>query len=471
MVQKYYQKSLLVDKYTLLLLISVLTISILFINAIWIPFLGTLFIVFIILFKKKFFIIFSFTTLVIITSALGTEIRLIIHLCSFILLIYYIIKNYGLEFARYPKLPGSVILFVSLVLLSMIISTLASEYVITGIEQFLRTLLFFLIIYLFYSLIEIEDDVKLFLSAFFVTAAILLIILAYYFFLADFNIINLTQSLELKGEKSYIHKNSIGSFFIIAISILTAYYFGIKNNKSKAAVIFIICIFFSGLIITNSRGAIFSLFLSILMIFYRLNKEVFVKFLLIITLFIPFLFINPVGELIDIYLRIDNITAGRDDLLEATYNVIDHNLIFGAGPAATKYEMYKYLPIMLGSPQEYLFLKHFESIQFGHAHNFYLFYFSDLGLPGLLLALAFPVIFLTIGYKVIRELKKEGNNFYFLGVGVQAAGLAIFVRGIFEWGGILSFGALSGDLPFWWIFSILIYFHQNPSKINEIQKA
>jgi O-antigen ligase len=172
------------------------------------------------------------------------------------------------------------------------------------------------------------------------------------------------------------------------------------------------------------------------------------------------LFIAPVGKWINNYLRIDNILAGRDQLLEATFDVISNNLIFGAGPAATKYEMYKYLPVMLGSPQEFLFFRHFESIQFGHAHNFYLFYFSDLGLFGLLAAIIFPLIFLSISSKTLHKVKREENSFYFLVVGIQAAGLAIFARGIFEWGGILSYGAISGDLPFWWIFSILIYLYQ-----------
>jgi O-antigen ligase len=241
---------------------------------------------------------------------------------------------------------------------------------------------------------------------------------------------------------------------------MTAYLFNVDNKKRVFTFIGII-IFIIGLVITNSRGSIASLLISSLYIIYKLNRRALIKIIAILCLILPLIFIDPIYHLLELYLKVDMVASGRDYILEATFNIIKSNPIFGIGPTATSHQMYTYLPFMLGSSQEIIFTRHFDVIQYGHAHNFYLFYYTDLGLPGFILSIALPVIFLSISNNIAKNFKQSGYQYYWLVVSIQAAGLALFIRGLFEWGGILTYGAITADLPFWWIFCILLFFNNS----------
>jgi len=115
---------------------------------------------------------------------------------------------------------------------------------------------------------------------------------------------------------------------------------------------------------------------------------------------------------------------------------------------------------MLGSMEELYLRHHYDQIEFGHAHNFYLFFLSDLGIFGFILSLALPFIFLKISLQTISLLQKEKGENYYLALGITAFGIAMFVRGIFEWAGILSYGTIGYDLPFWILFSIQLFLNQ-----------
>jgi hypothetical protein len=53
------------------------------------------------------------------------------------------------------------------------------------------------------------------------------------------------------------------------------------------------------------------------------------------------------------------------------------------------------------------------------------------------------------------------NNSYYLVVGIVASATGLFVRALFDGINILTYGWISVDLPFWLMFSILIYFYNN----------
>ena len=151
----------------------------------------------------------------------------------------------------------------------------------------------------------------------------------------------------------------------------------------------------------------------------------------------------------------EQISTGRDYIFQTVVNIISDNPIIGAGPAATKLEIYNYLPYMLGSPEEYFLSRHINSIGFGQAHNFYLFLYTDLGILGLLVSLLIPFTFLNLSHQLIKEVKEKNITLFSLLVGIQASGIALFIRGVFEWAGIFSYGTLTLDLPFWWLFIIV----------------
>ena len=170
--------------------------------------------------------------------------------------------------------------------------------------------------------------------------------------------------------------------------------------------------------------------------------------------------INPFAETIDLYFRLERVTTGRDYILETVLNILSKNPIIGIGPAATKFEFYNNLPYLIGSPQELFLRKVVNQIEFGQSHNFYFFLYTDLGILGFMTSLLIPFTFLKTGNRLKKETKKNNNVIYPLVLGIQGAGIAIFIRGLFEWAGIFSYGTITYDLPFWWIFLMLIFLYQ-----------
>lgn len=185
-------------------------------------------------------------------------------------------------------------------------------------------------------------------------------------------------------------------------------------------------------------------------------------------LVVPLFFINPISDFIDIYFRLERLSTGRDVIFDVIYNVIKDNIILGVGPAATKYALYPHLDFMLGSPAERFIAFHYNEIEFGHAHNFYLFFWSDLGLLGLFTSILLPVLFFKLCSKAIKKTKNLDTDYYLVSLGITAAGIGLFIRGFFEWGNLISYGTIGIDLPFWILLIILSYINQN--KINETDR-
>ena len=78
----------------------------------------------------------------------------------------------------------------------------------------------------------------------------------------------------------------------------------------------------------------------------------------------------------------------------------DHWL-FGIGPGSYGYEMYNYFPVMLNSWIGKVIIE--TNVMTGgnnNSHNFFLVFFTDMGVLGLLTALALPVVF----FKILIEI-------------------------------------------------------------------
>lgn len=405
---------------------------------------------------KSSLIILSFVALITLTSGLGEGQRLVVQIGAMASLFLFFIKNYGFDFKNYPKVPVQILYLISSIIFTIVFALLFTDYLSLGIDQLTRSLLFFFIIYLFYSLLSDYNDIKYFLYALFIGALFYFIIIFYEVVRADFDIINLNQNLILNEGSTFIHRNAIGGFFSICISVTVAFLAVLDSNKkNKKYLLIFIFLLISGLVLTNSRGAIISLVLGTVYIFYSVNRKALKYFILSILIVLPVIFIDEISESINLYLRLEQISTGRDYIFQTAANIISNNPIIGAGPAATKFEIYNYLPYMLGTPEEFFLSKHINSIGFGQAHNFYLFLYTDLGILGLLVSLLIPYTFFNLSHRLIKEVKEKNNFLYSLLVGVQAAGIALFIRGMFEWAGIFSYGTLTFDLPFWWLFIII----------------
>jgi hypothetical protein len=53
------------------------------------------------------------------------------------------------------------------------------------------------------------------------------------------------------------------------------------------------------------------------------------------------------------------------------------------------------------------------------------------------------------------------EKIYFIILGIIAAGIGLFIRGSFEAIGLIFYGYITADLPFWILFSIVIFTYLN----------
>ncbi|MGE5795358.1 MAG: hypothetical protein ACM34N_01170, partial [Ignavibacteria bacterium] len=77
--------------------------------------------------------------------------------------------------------------------------------------------------------------------------------------------------------------------------------------------------------------------------------------------------------------------------------------------------------------------------------------------------------FFEIANKTINIYKAGKSIYFYLAVGITAAGVGLFVRGMFEGIGILTYGWIKVDLPFWLIFALLIFLFQNKKELVRIK--
>jgi O-antigen ligase len=152
--------------------------------------------------------------------------------------------------------------------------------------------------------------------------------------------------------------------------------------------------------------------------------------------------------------------TGREYLTESSIQIIKENWLLGAGPAGSKYETYKYLPFMLGSPEEMFLRLNYYAGDIGQAHNFYLFYFSDLGIIGFIISILLPVVYMRLAFFIYKTAKKENRVFEMhLAISLMSIGVFYFIRGIFEPSFIMSYGNITQDLPFWICLMLLSFYY------------
>lgn len=176
---------------------------------------------------------------------------------------------------------------------------------------------------------------------------------------------------------------------------------------------------------------------------------------------------TPLNELLTTLLRIESGMSARDYIWKMSIDMIKDNAIFGIGPGAYQYEMLNYFPYMLNDWWGKIMIYYQEVTDGANlSHNFFLTFFTDLGILGILTAVTLPVVYFRIGIKTIRKYKNGSPETYYLIIALFAAGISVIVRNLFNSIGLLYVGGIHTDLPFWIIFSSIIYFYQAPYKVN-----
>lgn len=409
--------------------------------------------------KTDIILLIIISSFLIITRALGDNFRDLLQYLNFIILGILVVKRNHNKVILFPSISKELIQFLVIYFVALFISSIFAEQLFTGWQHIFRQVIFFLMIYIIYSFIESNRTVIYLLISISIAALFHTLVNIYAFYEHNFDILAFGNDYFLSlGTDLLSHKNTIGVYIFYALIFSITYIQIAKYSFVKVLIILQIFILSLGLLLLNSRGLILSIVVTGFYLLFNLKRKIFYYSTLILTVIIILLFIPPLDTITNLYFRLDKISAGRDMITNTTMSLIEHEWLLGTGPAGTRDKLYNYLPYMLGSPEEIWIRHHFNQIEFGHAHNYFLFMLSDLGILGLLSSIFLIYAYMRIGNRVYRYYQKADSKSAILILVIISLGIGMFVRGLLEWGGILGYGILATDLPFWITFSVLVYY-------------
>ncbi|HCY77911.1 MAG TPA: hypothetical protein DHV28_18550 [Ignavibacteriales bacterium] len=418
-------------------------------------------------------IIIGFLT---VTSDIDDNVRLGFNIVSMATLFYFFLKLYGLKTTEYPKLPVWMILFIFLVLFSMVVSTLFSNNLIVGFVETFRQILFFFIIYIIYAFIDSDKTALLYLISIIIAGTVISIAIIYSFISSD-KLFYLLATTGLVTDAGYLN-NQAAAGGILAVSIPLSLTLILSPNKifarNKNKFKIVLILEFISLLLTNSRAAISAAIISMIVISFVLKRKTFIKlFFRSLTISLGLVLIFP--ELMDLFLTFfrsgrvfENI---RYFLWDMAFGMYGDHPIFGVGPGQFQDNMYKYLPVLYGSWEESrisLLNEVAGKNNVGIAHNFFISKLSELGVLGIITAITLPTIFFYMVIKLKNKMKINKFENYSIIVGLYGTGIGLFYRSLFEVTGLLSYGWISRDLPFWLLMVVLLkFYHTVDSKVAQ----
>jgi len=401
-------------------------------------------------------------TLLTLVGEINPYLRVIVQVVDICILVYLFLKDFGLEVSLYPKIPDSLLTLIIVYYFTLIFSTLISNQPLQGIILIGRQSIFFLIVYLLFALIKDVNDIKVYIYCLLFAAFIMSLSTIYTFLFVNGSMFN-----SLIGDRERItglisNPNNISNYYMIVYPILL-----ISLSKKVIIIpkylnVIILLVISVALFFTLSRSAILGIVVSSSLLIYYIKRRLFIILNSFVVLIGSIILLN--GELYNLLstlFRLERGTTGRDYLWQLSFDIIKDNFFFGLGPGQYKYEMYNYFPVAMNSWVGGQFIKMAEITKGANlSHNYFLYLFSEIGIVGLFISIGLPIIFFLIVFKSITQsIKNSKANLLFYTI--FTIGVSVFIRGLFESIGILNYGVITTDLPFWLIFIILIYMSQN----------
>jgi len=422
------------------------------------------------IFGERFIFAIIIISLFTLVGDLSRPLRSVVQLVDFTLLGILFLKRFSLNFYSYPQVPKSVVYFLILYFSAMIISAVMSKYPFAGIGIIAHQIAFFIVVYVFYSLINSEKDIEFYFSAIFVVGCILVTFSLIAFAKEGVNLLEVVSPNRPRVAAIIENIEAATNFYVVSIPIVISFVLLKKDKYNNMINRFLLFYFGLGLILAMSRSAIMGILVSTAIIFYLLRRKKFYQLLFTITFIVLiFLFYPPLNEFLTTFLRIESGMSARDYVWKMSMDMIKDHTVFGIGPGAYQYEMINYFPYMLDDWWGRLFIYYNEVTGGANlSHNFFLTFFTDMGILVITTAVALPVIYFRIGIKTIKKYKNETPSNYYLIIALFAAGCSIIFRNIFNSIGLLYVGGIHTDLPFWLIFGSLIYFYKLPLPAKEV---
>jgi O-antigen ligase len=419
------------------------------------------------IFGERFILAIIIISLFTLVGEISRTLRSLVYVFDFTFLAYYFLKRFGLDFHIYPRIPRSVIYFLLLYFSTMIISSVMSKYPFAGIGIIIQQAAFFLIVYVFYSLINSLENIKNYFTGIYLVASIIVLFSVIAFFSEGLSLIEIISPNRPRVSVITGNIEASTNFFVVSFPLLISSILLKGNIINKRISHFLLFYLSIGLILMMSRSAILAILFSSAIIFFVLRRERFYQLIISITaVVLIFVYYQPLNDLLSTFLRVESGMSARDYLWQMSMDMIKDNTIFGIGPGAYQYEMLNYFPYMLNDWWGKIFIYYIEVTGGANlSHNFFLTFFTDMGILGILTSIALPVVYFRIGIMTIIKFKNRDRDQYYLIVALFAAGASIILRNFFNGIGLVYVGGIQTDLPFWLVFSSIIYFYRIPNKL------
>lgn len=417
-----------------------------------------------IIYGERFVIAIVLITLFTLVGEFNPSLRLVIQIVDFSILGYFFLNKFGLEFDNYKRIPKSVAFFLFLYGIAFLLSSAMSDYPFAGMGIFAKQAIFFIIAYIFYSLIDDVVDIKNFFIPIAIVAVIFTTIFIFIFIEEGYDLISIISTSRVRITALTGNMEAATNFYVISFPLVITFIMSQKHSIGRSAGWFILFYSIIGLTLAMSRSAILGIVLSTAIIYFLLRRRKFYKLLFIVmTVLLLFVVIDPLNEIVTQLFRIEEGVSARDYLWLMAVNIIKDHPVFGLGPGAYPYAMYNYYPFMLNDffGQVFIFFSE-ASNGVNLAHNIFLVFFSDMGILGLATIVTLPIVYFQIGIKTIKKYKNSSEENYYIIVGLFAAGTSVIFRNFLNSIGLLYIGGIFTDLPFWLVFSSIIYFYRTP---------
>lgn len=412
---------------------------------------------------------FVLLSIVFFVSAVGGDLqnlREVFTIFSIVLLGFFFIQRYGLNFYQYPKPPKIFVYLFLIILFTIALSSFISGVHFESIDAFFRASSFIFICYMYYSYLENESSNKnlFYLIGGLFFSSLLLSFSVYYDFVRSGFFLFFFDILITRWAGAFGNPNTLAQIISINIILLILLYYSKKVSNKIKLFLFppLLLNYLVILFLTNSRAAILSLFISLLFMFYHLQKKMIIYiFLFLIFLGLIYLFEPFTQSMIDTYLRLETVSQ-RDYLWQAGLDIVSDHPLFGIGPELYPKVFYSYVPTS-GS----YFFNLYVILQKPHPHNYTLWLIAENGILGLITAISIFGFYFFMALKIMRVSIDKNSDDYLFSIGLFAVGLLVFIRSFFEVEGIFSYGYISRDLPFWISYIILAYLYKkNNEKIK-----
>lgn len=410
-------------------------------------------------FDKHLLVVLSLVSLLTVTSRLGVELRLAIQIMSYSVLIFLFLVNYGLDYNNFPTLPKELKVFFVFLYSTIIVSFIFSAYQDASWIFIARLSLFFVVVYLVYSTLTSYESIKVLLLILFIVASVVSLGIFIDLAQSGFIFLDFAKATYFRSGGLIANVNAAGG--LLAITVPLALIIMLIERKLKHRIIASVLVFILGIgiILSMSRAAYISIIISVLFILFKLRRNIFNNLIvfLFILLFLS-LIIPPLNEIVTFYFRVGDGLSNREYLWAMTIDIIRDYWIIGVGPGAYGQVMFKYFPVMLGSWQGIIFKDLFIVTEAGNvSHNFYLGFWAEMGIPGLISSIILPIVYLRMAFSTMNRYKLVNLKLYSLLVGITSIGLGMFTRAHLDNVNIITNGFITTDLPFWIIFGILSF--------------